>query len=122
MASKILRIDSLLLNDGVVSGTADAAVQKVAFPGDATGNRGYSGLDAALIARNSAHLDDGFDAYRVVDPVIIGDVTGNGAISSLDAAGVAEKAVGLPSSTIPDLPASNHADTGGSGDRSGGLG
>ena len=48
--SKILRIDSLLLNDGAVSGTADAAVQKVAFLGDATGNVvGYGGLDAALI-------------------------------------------------------------------------
>jgi hypothetical protein len=106
-ACEIIRISSLQLNGGAMTGIADRSVHKVAYFGDVTGNRGYSGLDAALIARNSVLLDNGFDAYPLVDPVIIGDVTGDGTLSAMDAAEVAGKAVGLPVSTIPDLPAGN---------------
>jgi hypothetical protein len=105
--SQVLQIGSLALNGGAIVGIADRAVQKVAYLGDASGNRGYSGLDAALIARNSVMIDHGFDAYPLVDPVIIADVTGDGSLSALDASEVASKAVGLPVADIPDLPASN---------------
>ncbi len=36
-------------------------------------------------------LDDGFDAYPRIDPMIIADITGNGDISGLDAQRIANK-------------------------------
>jgi hypothetical protein len=106
-ASQILAISSLQLNAGTLAGIADRAFQKVAFLGDATGNRGYSALDASLIARTDVGLDTGFDAFPLVDPVIVGDATGDGGLSGLDATYVARTAVGLPQPQVPALPAGN---------------
>ena len=108
-AAQILRISSLELNGGAIDGVADQAVHKVAYLGDATGNRGYSGLDASFLARVAAALDTGFDAFELTDPVIIGDTADSGSVSSMDTTYVAGKAVGLSQPQIPDLPASNSA-------------
>ncbi|MDB5323183.1 MAG: hypothetical protein JWN40_4814, partial [Phycisphaerales bacterium] len=104
-ASQRLRLDNLAINEGQIAARADRAVQKVAYFGDATGNRTYSTLDAALIARVGVGLDSGFDAYAMTDPAIVADVTGNGSVGALDASYVAAKSVGLTQSEIPDLPA-----------------
>lgn len=108
-AGEVLRIGSLLVNGGALPATADQAVHKTAFLGDATGNRTHSSMDAALVARVSVGLDTGFDSFPLTDPVIVGDVSGNGSISSLDAAYIAQKAVGRTVVQIPDLPAGNVA-------------
>jgi VCBS repeat-containing protein len=104
-SAAVLNLENLRLNQGAVAGRTDSAVQVVAYPGDASGNHVYSGLDAAYIARVAVGRDRGFAAvYRMKDPVIIGDVTGDGSLSAMDAALVARKAVGLNVPQIPDLP------------------
>ena len=112
-ASTLLRIDAIELAAGrnPVAGVGDQALQTVAYVGDSTGNGAYSGLDASLVARIAVGLDQGFDRFPLVDPLLIGDVTGNGEISGLDAAFVARKAVGLPQPQIPDLPFATPAPT-----------
>jgi probable HAF family extracellular repeat protein/VCBS repeat-containing protein len=99
-----LQLENVQLNEGAIAVRADQAVHKVAYLGDATGNRTLSALDAALIARVAVGLDGGFDAYPLTDPVIVADGSGNGAIGSLDASFVLAKSVGLPQPEIPDLP------------------
>ena len=106
-ATQVLRLEDVQINGGAVAAVADRAVQKVAFFGDATGNRGYSAMDASLVARLAAGLDSGLNAFPLLDPAIIADVSGNGGISSLDASYIARTAVLLPQPEIPPLPASN---------------
>ena len=110
-AAELLEVTNVSLNDGAIAAVGDRAIHKVAYFGDATGNRSYSGLDASWIARVAVLLDSGFDAYQFVDPVIVGDITGNGWLSGLDASDVARKSVGLSAPKIPDLPASNSPTT-----------
>ncbi|MFI5378323.1 MAG: PKD domain-containing protein [Tepidisphaerales bacterium] len=104
---EMLRISGLAVNGGAIAATADDAVHKVAFVGDATGDRSYSGLDAADIARVVVGLDTGFAAYPLTDPAIVGDATGDGTLSGLDANSVARESVALSVPEIPDLPAGN---------------
>ncbi len=99
--TNILDIISVRVNEGDIDATADDGMHVVAFPGDATGNGDYSGLDAQRVARVAVGLDAGFEAYPHVDPLVIGDVTGNGTISGLDAQRIAQEAVGLDSPEIP---------------------
>src|SRR4029079_7589796 len=84
--------------------TAWASLHVLALPGDVTGDQSYSGLDAALIARIGAKLDFGFDAFPLVDPVLLSDLNNDGVTSAVDADLVARRAVGLPQSIIPELP------------------
>ncbi|HEX2974058.1 MAG TPA: Ig-like domain-containing protein, partial [Tepidisphaeraceae bacterium] len=97
-----LRLAGVKVNDGDARG--DTAVQAVAYLGDASGNKSYSGLDAALIANVAIRAVRGFEAYPLIDPVIIGDINSNGSIGGLDASYVAQKSIGLPRTEIPDLP------------------
>jgi autotransporter-associated beta strand protein len=108
-AAQVLRVSSLALagDSGPIAGSADDAVHKVAFLGDVTGNRGYSGMDAALIARIRVGSDTGFHTFPLLDPVIVGDTTANGTLSGLDASYVARKWAGHAQPEIPDLPAGN---------------
>jgi hypothetical protein len=76
---------SVSINVGAIPATADDAVHLVANFGETTGNQTYSGLDSQRTARIAVGLDTGFEAYPVVDPIIVADVTGNGLISGLDA-------------------------------------
>ncbi|HSV14025.1 MAG TPA: hypothetical protein VLI90_07175, partial [Tepidisphaeraceae bacterium] len=99
-----LQIQNLSVNEGNIASVGDSAVEKVAYFGDASGNAVYTGLDAGLISRVVVHLDSGFDAYPLVDPVIVGDVTGDGSLSGLDASFVAQKASNLPRPEIPNIP------------------
>jgi hypothetical protein len=103
-SSAVLRLSSIQVNECVIETNGDSSVQVVAYFGDTTGNRTYSGLDAAYIARVAIGFDSGFAAYRLKDPVIVTDVTGNGRLSGLDAAFVARKAIGFEQPEIPDLP------------------
>ncbi|MGE5608133.1 MAG: Ig-like domain-containing protein, partial [Bacillota bacterium] len=83
-AAGMLKLVDLKVNDKPALG--DTAVQAVAYFGDASGNQRYGGLDAALIANAAVGACSGFDAYPLIDPLIIGDVTGNGSLGGLDAA------------------------------------
>jgi hypothetical protein len=103
--SQVIRINDLSINDGQIASKADYAVHSAAYFGDADGDGSYIAYDAALISRVAAHMDSGFAAYPLIDPVVIGDVSGNGEIGSMDASYVARKALGLPQAEIPDLPA-----------------
>jgi hypothetical protein len=103
-ASHLLHISSLSINEGGLAATADDAIHVAAYFGDATGNGGYSGLDAQRVARVSVGLDSGYSAYPLIDPVIIGDITGNGALSGLDANRIAQEAVGIDRPEIPPIP------------------
>jgi hypothetical protein len=102
-AAHVLDVSISNVNGGSLFASADDAVHVVALPGDATGNRVYSGLDAQRIARVAVNLDTGFDAFPNVDPLVIGDVTGDGTLGLLDAQSVAQETVGLHPEEIPRL-------------------
>jgi hypothetical protein len=104
-AVHVLDVSAVSINAGTIPATADDALHATSYFGDATGNEDYSGLDAQRVARVAVGLDDGFEAYPSIDPVIIADVTGNGALSGLDAQRIAQEAVGLDPDEIPPLPA-----------------
>ena len=97
----------MTLNGGAITGIADRAIHKVAYLGNALGNRIYSGTDASLISRVIASYDTGFDAYPLTDPVIIADVVGAGQLGGVDASDVSRTTVSLPVPGIPALPADN---------------
>ena len=102
-SSSLLKL-SATANNGSTIFSSDPGLVKIAYPGDSTGNYGYSALDASRIARVAVGLDSGFDPFGNVDPVLIGDVTGNGKISSLDAAKVLSRAVGIDVAEVGALP------------------
>ena len=106
-AAEVLRISGLQVNGGAITAAADDAVHKVAYLGDATGDRSYSAMDASNIARVVVGLDTGFALYPLADPTIVGDVTGDGSLSGMDTMNVARKAVLLSVLEIPDLPVDN---------------
>ncbi len=107
-ASTLVTLNDCSLGSTPVPGQfevqADGAVQTVAYLGDATGNRDYSGLDAQRVARVSVGLDGGFEAFPTIDSLIIGDVTRNGKLSGWDAQRIAQMAVGINPREIPPLP------------------
>ncbi len=103
-AKHVLDLRNISINEGTIASIDDDAVHVAAYLGDATGNRGYSGLDASLISRVVVGLDTGHAAYPMLDPIILSDVTANGGLSGLDASLVAQKVVGLTVTQIPALP------------------
>jgi len=104
-ATNLITLNSVGLG-GVTGEVGDSSIHKVAYFGDASGNIGYSAYDAALISRaiTMMALDSGFDAYDLIDPVIIADINGNGMLGSMDASLVAQKAVGYAVAEIPVVP------------------
>ncbi|RIK79864.1 MAG: hypothetical protein DCC68_12120 [Planctomycetota bacterium] len=102
--AQIVRLENVRVNGGLIASIADAALHKVAFLADVDGNFAYTAFDAAFISRVVVGFDTGFDAFPLVDPVVIGNSSGTGSLSGLDAAYVAQKAVFLPRPEIPDLP------------------
>ncbi len=103
-AAHVVDIDGLLLNEGAIAAVDRDGMHVVAFPGDATGNGDYSALDAQRILRVAVLLDRGFDAFPLIDPLLVADVTGNGRLSALDAARVLQISTGLDQPDIPPLP------------------
>jgi hypothetical protein len=112
-AAQALTFTSLRINEGAIPAIADAAVQKVAYFGDATGDGTLGAFDANRISRVVTQLDGTFagpasdvTAYPLTDPLIIADITGDGTLSGLDAALVAQKFTDPDSvPQIPDVPA-----------------
>jgi uncharacterized delta-60 repeat protein len=104
---EVLQIENLRVNEGNIGGTADEAVMKDAFLGDVTGNRGYSATDASYISNVVATNATGFDAFPLIDPVIIGDATNDGTLSGLDASVLLEASIGNSVSQLPAIPAGN---------------
>lgn len=103
-SKEVLDIFNLSLNANQIASQNDDAVHVNAYFGDTTGNGGYSGLDSSRTQRVIALLDSGYDAYQLLDPVIISDITGNGSLSSLDAARIRQFVALLNPVEIPGLP------------------
>jgi hypothetical protein len=80
---QLLDLRNVLIDESVV-GVDDDGVHVVAYFGDTTGNGGYSSLDLSRLQAVVLGTDTGFDAFQLVDPVLMGDITGNGGLSSLD--------------------------------------
>ena len=96
-ATGLIALSELIVTDAgdaAIDATADAAIQAVAYFGDATGNGDYSGLDAQRVARVAVGLDNGFAAYPYIDPVIITDADGSGT-------GTGPKCAAMPRIGVP---------------------
>jgi hypothetical protein len=104
-AKQVLDIDSLQLNNGTVPALDDDGLHVVGYPGDTTGNGGYTSLDAVRALRVAVGLDAGFGAYQLADPMIVADISGNSAVSSADAIRILQEVVGINRPEIPPLPA-----------------
>jgi hypothetical protein len=90
-----------------LSFSTNAALVALAYPGDTTGNKGYSSPDASRVQRVIVELDSGFDAFDTFAPNPITDTTGNRNLSSLDAANIQQMATGLPVDSFPIIPPSS---------------
>jgi Ca2+-binding RTX toxin-like protein len=99
--SSLLELTSVSLNQDKVDVIGDSAVAQVAYLGDSSGNKTYSGLDASLISRLAVGLDTGLDGYPFNDPLAIADINRDGVISALDASLVAQHANGRTIGLIP---------------------
>lgn len=99
--SSLVELTSVSLNQDKVDAIGDSAVAQVAYLGESSGNKTYSGLDASLISRLAVGLDTGLDAYPLTDPLAIADINRDGVISALDASLVAQHANGRTIGLIP---------------------
>ena len=99
-----LVISNMKINGGSIAAIDQDGVHVVGYLGDTSGNGGYSGLDASLIARVVANIDTGFAAYPLADPVILGDVAVRGSLTAADASFVAQFVANVPQTRIPALP------------------
>jgi hypothetical protein len=97
----VLRVTNLSVNGGAIAATQGAALHVVALFGDSTGNGGYSGLDAQRVARNVVDLDTGFEAFPLIDPVVIADINNSGLITGIDSQRISQKVVDLDPDEIP---------------------
>lgn len=68
-----------------IEGTADRAVHKVVYLGDANFDGTVNVADAALIQSVVLNNATGFDKYQTIDPVLIVDSTKNNAVDAQDA-------------------------------------
>jgi len=103
-AAHVLDITEVNINEGRMGATGDDAVHVVAYLGDATGNRYYSGLDGQKVARVAAGRDTGFEAYPTIDALIVGNVNGDNTLDGLDRDCIMQEAVGRDCLHIPPLP------------------
>jgi hypothetical protein len=100
----VLEMTIVQINAGAIVPTLDQAMHLVGFLGDTTGDGNYTGLDAQRAARVTVGLDAGFEAFPLIDPMIVADVTASGDLTGLDAQRIAQAAVGLNPSEIPPPP------------------
>ncbi len=100
----VLSFATIVVNGNAsIEGTADRSVHKVAFLGDANRDGTINVGDAALIQTVVLGSVTGFDAYPLVDPVIIVDSSRNSAVDSQDATNAALS--GFTGSRPADVPA-----------------
>jgi hypothetical protein len=99
-----LVLGNLSINGGAIAAIDQDGVHVVGYLGDTTGNGGYSGLDASLIARVVANIDTGFAAFPLLDPTIMADIAGRGSLTAQDASFVAQFVANIPQPRIPALP------------------
>ncbi|WP_254507965.1 hypothetical protein [Anatilimnocola floriformis] len=97
---QILDIRNITLSDNRQA-IDDDGVAVTAFFADVTGNGGYTGQDASLIARLAVGIDTGLEKYKMLDPYIIADITGNGDITAQDTSLMLQAAVNIPVAQIP---------------------
>jgi parallel beta-helix repeat protein len=103
-ASQVIRLLGLRVNEDLLPSTADYAIHKAVYVGDADGSGLYGGGDSTLISRVVVALDSGFDAHDWTDPRIVGDASGDGTLSGLDASYVAQEAVDIDRPEVPPIP------------------
>lgn len=84
-ATQILDLENVFLNDGLINVVDDDAIHSVGKTGDVSGDGTLSGLDAYQMMRVSVGLDDGFDNFATVDPILMADMNDDNVISALDA-------------------------------------
>ena len=96
----IFDIRNITLSDNR-SAVDDDGIGVSAFFGDVTGNGGYTGQDASLIARLAVNIDSGLERFKMLDPNIMADITGNGAISGQDTSLMMQAAVNI---NVPQIP------------------
>ncbi len=106
-AVQILRIENLnvfteLNGAPPVPSVADFGLHKAIFVGDTNADGQYTAQDAGWISSVVVQATSGFDAYPLVDPVLIADVTQNGIIDGLDASWLSRK--GLSPALQPEIP------------------
>ena len=83
--TQILNLANVVLNDSNISAIDDDGIHQVIKAGDTTGDGAVTGFDAYQMMRVSVGLDDGFDRFSSIDPMISADVNGDGVISAFDA-------------------------------------
>ena len=104
-AKHVLTLHSLVINGGAISGLPDRAIHLVGYLGDTSAGGDYSSLDGQKVLRVALGADAGFEAYPLVDPVLVADITMNGQVTVQDATRLLQEVVGADRPEIPPLPA-----------------
>lgn len=107
-ATSLLDLHSIVLTTitaAPISAVDSDGLQIVSLFGDVTGNGRVNAADAAAIARHVAGLQTGFDATKLVDPLLVSDISGNRRVNAVDASKVAQFVALIEVPEIPPLPA-----------------
>jgi len=102
--AQFIELTDILINGGLIEGDSDAGIHVSASLGDTDGDGQYTEQDAENILNMTVGTATGFDAFVLIDPLLLADISGNGTLSALDAAYVLQKVEGLNSGLIPLLP------------------
>ena len=100
-AKHVLTLHSLVINGGAISGLPDRAIHLVGYLGDTSAGGAYSSLDGQKVLRVALGADAEFEAYPLVDPVLVADITMNGQVTVQDATRLLQEVVGADRPEIP---------------------
>ena len=87
---QLLQLGSIVINNGAITSAVSAnGVDINAYIGDVSGDGKISGLDVLEANQVAIGAATGFDAYKLMDPVLLSDVTGDlccdaGNVAALD--------------------------------------
>src|SRR5262249_39311383 len=102
---------SITFNNGAITGRNGAAVDILAFTGDADGSHTYSGQDGFLIGQLAIGQTAGFAAYKNLDPKIIAAVDQRGSPTAKDKSLMGKRVIGSGVPLAPAPPAETPAGT-----------
>jgi N-acetylneuraminic acid mutarotase len=103
-AKELLTLSAVTINGSAFTGVTAPGVHVNAYFGDVTGNGPIDGLDVATANGLAQGKSTGFEAFPLLDPVVVGDVAGDISVDAGDVSTLAAFVSQLPTPKIPALP------------------
>ena len=97
-------LERVFVNGVAAPLAADAAVDLVAYPGDADFDGKYTKDDVALVGRIGTGLTTSLSQIVRIDATILADIDSNGVVNVLDTAAVLARTKAASTASIPAIP------------------